>query len=124
MTKLIRLIVWFTTALILVGCTRNTSNGVLVSGPFTERAQLAEFVENGVGVKVALETGPDQKPFLRATFTPTEAGFHLYSKDLPTGGINGIGVPTRFAVAPGEAISSVGKPFSDVEPKELRVMGR
>lgn len=115
--------IWITAALILTSCSQKTTNRLIASGPFTEHAQLAEFVENGVGVKIALETGPDQQALLRATFTPTEAGFHLYSKDLPVDGIKGIGVPTRFTVAPGAGIISVGEPFSDVEPKQLRVKG-
>jgi len=101
--------------LILAACSRPATES------FAVRSELAQFTSNGVVVKVALETDPKQRMLLSATFIPTKAGFHLYSNDLPDGGINGIGLPTRFVVVPGDGILSVGKPFSDVAPKDLRI---
>jgi hypothetical protein len=54
-----------------------------------------------------------------ATFTPTQAGFHLYSKDLPVGGISGLGFPTRLQAARG--ITFTGPLTANVTPTALNV---
>jgi Disulphide bond corrector protein DsbC len=55
--------------------------------------QLASFTENEVTVSINLGQPSSGNYILSATFTPPE-GYHLYSKDIPIHGINGIGRPT------------------------------
>ena len=50
------------------------------------------------GVTVAMHLSPDGTKLL-TTFTPQRPGFHLYSVGLPADGIQGLGRPTRVAVA-------------------------
>jgi hypothetical protein len=69
---------------------------------------LAAFTGNGVAVSIALEQDASGRVFLAATFTPTEAGFHLYNKDLPANGINGLGRPTRLELVPASRMQAAG----------------
>lgn len=55
--------------------------------------QLASFAENEVSVSIRLDQPSAGNYILSATFTPPD-GYHLYSKDIPIHGINGIGRPT------------------------------
>ena len=59
---------------------------------------LAGFTEREVAVEIALEHDAGGHAVLAARFTPTRAGFHLYGKDLPRAGLQGIGRPTRLDV--------------------------
>jgi hypothetical protein len=102
-----------------LGCTNQTTETERGTEQFVVARELAEFSENGVSVKIALETDSKKQPLLRATLIP-KTGFHLYSKDLPDRGVNGIGVPTRFLVVEPNTLSP-GKPFADVEAKNLDV---
>src|ERR1051325_1591249 len=80
------------------------------SAVFTERAKLTEVDENFVQVAVSLETDSGGQPVIRATFTPTEQGLHLYGKDMPEQGVQGFGRPTRLDVI-GGAIKPAGPVF-------------
>ena len=55
------------------------------------------------------------------SFAPSDPGFHLYGKDMPAGGVKGVGVPTRFEFAPQPAIKVAGPTFSDVPPKDVHI---
>jgi Disulphide bond corrector protein DsbC len=90
---------------------------------FTERAKLAEFTKNGVRVAFTLEADSRSQTLLRATFTPTEAGFHLYSKDLDPKSVGGIGVATRLELMPNSSIKVGGKVFADVAPRAHKAEG-
>jgi hypothetical protein len=57
--------------------------------------QLANFSQYDVTVSLVLEQNADGY-FLVGTFTPADPDAHFYSKDLPPGGIDGIGRPTRL----------------------------
>jgi hypothetical protein len=87
---------------------------------FTERTKLAEVTENFVKVAVSLEADSLGQPVIRATFTPTEQGLHLYGKDMPEEGVKGLGRPTRLDVI-GDALKPAGPVFSDVSPHDLAV---
>src|SRR5579871_1175307 len=56
---------------------------------------------------------------LIATFRPQQAGYHLYSKDLPQAGISGVGYPTRARPTSGLALT--GAPAASVDPVPLVV---
>ena len=45
---------------------------------------------------------------LAATFTPNDPLFHVYSKDIPRGGVNGLGRPTLLELAPGSKMQAAG----------------
>jgi hypothetical protein len=36
---------------------------------------------------------------LKVLFTPPSPGFHIYSLNLPDGGVQGLGIPTRLSVS-------------------------
>ncbi|HEX9387486.1 MAG TPA: hypothetical protein VF918_14275 [Anaerolineales bacterium] len=100
--------------------------GSCTSAP-TMPIQLASFTENDVSVSIALEHPSAENYFLSATFTPPD-GYHLYSKDMPVHGINGLGRPTLFELtanshirASGELIESVSAQQLYFEPQELPV---
>lgn len=93
----------------------------------SEPVALASFTENFVEVSITLEHNSDGGTFLSATFTPSE-GHHLYSKDIPINGLEGLGRPTLLELteesqmtALGELIESVQAEEPDFEPKELLV---
>ncbi len=87
---------------------------------------LADFTENGVRVVVELERDANGDTLLAATFTPTEADFHVYSKDLPRDGVEGLGRPTLLELPPHaqmlaqgdllESVLSVEETFGADEP--------
>jgi hypothetical protein len=106
----------------LIGCGRgNDARSYSASAVFTERTALAEFAKNGVRVSVALESDEREQLVLRATFTPTEPGFHLYGKELPEDGVNGIGVPTRLELVGPSSLKAAGPLFSNITSHDLRV---
>ena len=90
------------------------------SSTFTPGPQLIEFTENSVRVVVSLESDEQRRPLLRATFTPTEAGFHLYGKDLPMSGVQGIGLPTRLDIPQQSSVRPAGPSFADLAAHDLR----
>ena len=97
------------------GSVQKTKTGSL-QGPFTERARLAEFTKNGVGVTILLETDSSEQPLLRATLKP-QKGFHLYSKDMDPKTTGGVGLPTRVDFAQSTGVFPIGAPITDVSPK-------
>jgi hypothetical protein len=83
---------------------------------------LASFNENGVTVNITLVQDPTGQVFLAATFTP-EDGWHLYSKDLPRNGLDGMGRPTLLELAPGSQLKAVGALTESIgaEQEDVRV---
>jgi hypothetical protein len=81
---------------------------------FTEKERLTEFTSNGVRVVLFTESDSQGFPLLRATFTPTKHGFHLYSKDLDPTTTGGVGMPTRLELLPNPSVKRSGPVFSDV----------
>lgn len=92
-----------------------------------QRMALASFTENYVQVSILLERGPAGDYILSATFMPPD-GYHLYSKDIPLTGVNGLGRPTLLELtsasrmeAMGELVESAVAQGADFGPKELLV---
>lgn len=88
---------------------------------------LASFTENDVSVSIILAQDSKGNSIVSATFTPPE-GFHLYSKDIPVTGLNGLGRPTLLEMTSNSLMRPAGslaeslKPEPpDFEPKELLV---
>lgn len=86
-----------------------------------ERRQLAAFTERQVAVAIALEVDTAGHAVILATFTPQRAGDHLYSKDLPRTGIDGIGRPTIVEVVSSDALVQTGPLTADRLPTSLYV---
>ena len=88
---------------------------------------LATFTENDVAVSIFLDSGANGQYLLSATFTPPE-GNHMYSKDIPITGVNGLGRPTLIELTAnsqmkivGELVESVPAEIPNFEPQELLV---
>lgn len=93
-----------------------------------EAIQLAASTENYVTVVITLENIDNKSFLLSATFTPLASGLHLYSKDIPKTGVNGLGRPSLLELstssnikAIGEIIESTPSQIPSFEPKELLV---
>ena len=88
---------------------------------------LASFTENYVQVSILLEREPAGGYVLSATFTPTD-GYHLYSKDIPITGVDGLGRPTLLELTESSQLKAIDGLFESVkaeepefEPKDLLV---
>ncbi|MBK8780283.1 MAG: hypothetical protein IPO22_00430 [Anaerolineales bacterium] len=88
---------------------------------------LETFTKNSVSVSIYLNRTQDGQDTLIATFVPQE-GLHLYSKDIPRSGVEGLGRPTLLELtqnsqmkAAGSLIESVPAQVPDFEPKDLLV---
>lgn len=88
---------------------------------------LASLTENYVEVSIFLEQNAAGNYMLSATFTPPQ-GYHLYSKDIPVTGIEGLGRPTLLALtsksvmkANGVLTESAKAEAPKFEPRELFV---
>ena len=77
--------------------------------PVNSSLSLAGFTDSGNDVAVTIRlkrtTGTDFE--LVATFTPP-TGYHLYSKDIPRGGVRGQGRPTLIELAAGSQMQAAG----------------
>ncbi|WP_405497218.1 hypothetical protein [Streptomyces sp. NBC_00096] len=99
------------------------TSALLISGCGTARptGPTAHSTANGVTVTVALLPTSSGQREIRATFSPGQTGFHLYSIDLPPEGIDGLGIPTRLSVQ-GD-LTATGKPATDRPIRLLRPAG-
>jgi hypothetical protein len=86
-------------------------------GDGPRRQALASFTEKNVAVEIALERDGRGAAAIAARFTPTREGFHLYGKDLPRGGLDGIGRPTLLEIV-GAAPRRAGAITAD-QPVEM-----
>ena len=93
-----------------------------------ETLELAASTENKVEVTISLEHKENNQFFLSATFTPLDPSLHLYSKEIPLNGVDGLGRPTFLGLAAeslikanGELIESVPSQIPAFEPIELLV---
>ena len=84
------------------------------------RLSLASFTENGVTVEIALERESSGQTFLAGTFMPTDANFHLYSKDLPREGLDGVGRPTLLEIVSSGGVRPTGQLVADQPTIDLR----
>jgi hypothetical protein len=99
----------------LISCSSRQNNPI----------HLASFSENEVDVSINLAHLPSGEIVLNATFTPPD-GYHLYSKDIPTKGVESLGRPTLLELtsnsrlsATGFLIESIKAQTPDFEPREL-----
>lgn len=76
--------------------------------PPQSEMNLAAFSENSVDVSITLTRDQFGQTFLTATFTPPP-DHHLYSKDIPRNGVDGLGRPTLIELASGSKIQIIGQ---------------
>ena len=95
--------------------------------PGSQPISLASFTENYVDVFITLESDSKGNYSLSATFTPPD-GYHLYSKDIPITGVDGLGRPTLLELTNqsnmkinGGLTASPKAQEPNFEPKELLV---
>jgi hypothetical protein len=107
--------------LVVSACNKSPNTSISTS------LNLTSFNENFVDVSIQLDQSNDGGYLLSATFTPP-TGFHLYSKDIPLTGVDGLGRPTLLELtedsllhALGELIESAKAEEPDFEPRELFV---
>lgn len=113
----IKLLLVLATALITASC----------NGQPSPSYNLASFTENDVTVSIYLDENTNGDFFLSATFAPPN-GYHLYSKDIPPTGVDGLGRPTLLEltndgqmISLGGLVESVSAEIPNFEPKELLV---
>lgn len=87
---------------------------LLIAGCAHQHAPLAtaDFTDSGVEVTINVS-----KSEVKVTYRPTQPGFHIYSIDLPPGGIDGLGIPTRLGVRGG--LTATGHATAD---KPIRLL--
>ena len=84
-------------------------------------AAVTTFDDAHVVVRVLVEgTGPDRT--VVAEFDPTDPTAHLYGMELPDGGIDGSGRPTRLAVVGGDW-QAVGPVTASAASHEIELAG-
>jgi hypothetical protein len=117
LTRLLLLTTMLITALGAGACA-----GGATTGRTTTASARPTLSRNGVTVTLSYVATPAAGPGtgrLVATFRPQQPGFHLYSKDLPPGGISGVGYPTR--ARPVNGLASTGTAEASVDPVPLEV---
>src|SRR5262245_39047575 len=87
--------------------------------PYARIQSLTTFTENGVHVAIALERDRNGTLLLAGTYTPENPDSHVYSKDLPPGGIERAGRPTLLEVPLQPSIQAIG-PLNADRPVQLR----
>jgi hypothetical protein len=96
----------WTVPLLLTGCAHSQAL------PTTAR-----FTESGVEVTITVSAA-----MVRAVYRPIRPGFHVYSVDLPAGGIDGLGVPTRLSVRGGLTVTGHATADKPVRLLDLPVL--
>ncbi|MFN8413484.1 MAG: hypothetical protein U0Z26_13955 [Anaerolineales bacterium] len=74
-----------------------------------ETLELAKSTENSVEVTISMKRDASDQLYLMATFTPTEPSLHLYSKDLPKNGFDGLGRPALLEIPNSSSIQATGE---------------
>lgn len=88
---------------------------------------LETFTKNSVTVSIYLGKTQDGQDALIASFAPPENS-HLYSKDIPRNGVEGLGRPTLLELTQNSQMKAVGAlmesapaQIPEFEPKDLLV---
>jgi hypothetical protein len=79
--------------------------------------KLVESAENYVDVSITLERRDNDQFFLSATFTPLNSGLHLYSKEIPKTGLDGLGRPTLLELSKDSPIKTIGELLESTTPQ-------
>src|SRR5579859_5406003 len=84
---------------------------------------LDTITQNHVQVDINLEADSLGQMILAATYKPLDAGFHLYSKDLPRTGIDGVGRPTLLELPPSSGLQPTGAVVDSVPANSVKIEG-
>ncbi len=82
-----------------------------------ESLQLATSAQNNVEVSITLERGSNGQFVLSATFTPQTPSLHLYSKDIPKTGVDGLGRPTLLELSKDSPMQAVSELMESASPQ-------
>jgi hypothetical protein len=77
------------------------------------------FDDGGVTVTATAILRSDDTGTVRVAFNPDKPGYHLYSIDLPSNGVHGIGIPTIVTV--GGQLRAAGPAVADAIVATLRI---
>lgn len=83
--------------------------------PSFQIGRLATLDEEHATIQIELERDDAGQPVLAATFQPKKPDLHLYSKDTPRTGVEGLGRPTLLELAAGAPIGPRGSLAADAE---------
>lgn len=97
--------------LTLIGLTSCQPAPILEPG---QTLELASSAENKVDVTIALTRNEDGQFILSATFTPQLLDMHLYSKEIPRNGVDGVGRPTLLELAEGSVLKANGEVIESI----------
>lgn len=97
---------------------RSTSNS-----PKNSTVHLDTITQNHVEVDINLEADALGHMVLAATYKPLDAGFHLYSKDLPRTGIDGVGRPTLLELPTQSSLQATGTVSDSVPANPVKIEG-
>lgn len=106
---------WVAATVVALGGCGSTRETASASAPPT-----ASVTASGVTVTAALRLPHDGRRELVVTFAP-QPGFHIYGVDLPEGGVDGLGIPTRIGVR-GD-LAADGTPTTGSSTRLLRLTG-
>jgi len=98
-------IILFLILLLLMGTASCKTKSPLEPG---QTLELATYTENKVVVTIALTRVQSEQFVLSATFTPQLPSLHLYSKDVPRSGVDGLGRPTLLELAQNSPLKANG----------------
>jgi hypothetical protein len=84
-------------------------------------APTTQFTENGVTVTLTVRSWDGTRGTLAVIFTPDKPGYHLYSADLPPGGMNGVGRP--IAVTAQGQLTATSRLTTTAVPHGLTIAG-
>jgi hypothetical protein len=88
---------------------------------YRQLAHLNSFTQNHVQIDINLEQNQAGQTYVAATYKPLDATFHLYSKDLPPNGIDGVGRPTLLEVRKGA--QAAGSVMDSVPATDTKIDG-
>jgi hypothetical protein len=80
--------------------------------------KLATVAENNVEVTIALTRDESGQFILSATFTPQLLNMHLYSKEIPRNGVEGVGRPTLLELSQGSSLKANGDLIESVSSSQ------
>ncbi|GAA1104044.1 hypothetical protein [Kitasatospora arboriphila] len=108
-------------AALAAGLLLGPAAGCASTGGPAQRPSSASFTENGVTVDLSVDRWDGTAGTLTAVFTPTAAGYHLYSLDLPPGGVDGIGRPVSLKLRGG--LEQTARPTTGAAVHDLQLPG-
>lgn len=94
----------------------------LLQGCGGPSATVVRFEESRVELHAIVEHASDGTTTVVAEFRPTESNIHLYGQELPDGGIDGAGRPTRVVISD-PAWRAIGNASSSVTSELVRLPG-